>query len=214
MKFITIIALISLFAWSIQSCAISSTNCNFYQCLENNVKCGTKGYPLGYGYKYCTKFGQNNYKTDSARRWTNDVRQCLQSQLTRFTSGKQSCSVIETSAFNSHPYCYTNNGICHLVKECLNPFNWGGYCSDVATIVRTVDVGDLMTQKSIKQMKDTLIECTRRGINFTASLQKRFSDYVLNHFKFDDDDEDVSSSLESFASFFDKIEAAKLAHRE
>ena len=32
-------------------------NCDFYtQCVEPRFKCGAKGYPLGYGDKYCRRF--------------------------------------------------------------------------------------------------------------------------------------------------------------
>ena len=31
-------------------------DCSFYQtCIEDTFGCGPKGYPIGYGYKYCKK---------------------------------------------------------------------------------------------------------------------------------------------------------------
>lgn len=43
---------------SCQDMAVSG-NCNFYsQCVEKRVPCGPNGYALGYGGKYCVKFGE------------------------------------------------------------------------------------------------------------------------------------------------------------
>ena len=36
-------------------------NCDFYtQCVEPRFQCGSSGYPLGYGDRYCRKFGQES----------------------------------------------------------------------------------------------------------------------------------------------------------
>ena len=36
-------------------------NCDFYtQCVEPRFQCGSSGYPLGYGDKYCRKFGEES----------------------------------------------------------------------------------------------------------------------------------------------------------
>ena len=31
-------------------------SCNFYKCINWAVHCGTSGYALGYGYRYCRRF--------------------------------------------------------------------------------------------------------------------------------------------------------------
>lgn len=48
---------------------INSQSCLWYpDCLELKYQCGSQGYPIGYGFKYCNKFGQ--LKTyQSARTW-------------------------------------------------------------------------------------------------------------------------------------------------
>lgn len=44
---------------SCEAMAVSG-NCDFYsQCVEKRVPCGPDGYALGYGGKYCIKFGQD-----------------------------------------------------------------------------------------------------------------------------------------------------------
>ena len=38
----------------------ASGNCAFYSdCVEKRVPCGPNGYALGYGKKYCVRFGEN-----------------------------------------------------------------------------------------------------------------------------------------------------------
>ena len=40
---------------------LSNTKCDWYiDCLEKVFNCGAKGYPVGYGNKYCVKF--SSYK--------------------------------------------------------------------------------------------------------------------------------------------------------
>ena len=35
----------------------NASNCDFYtQCVESRFQCGTNGYPLAYGDRYCHKF--------------------------------------------------------------------------------------------------------------------------------------------------------------
>ena len=37
---------------------VNAGNCDFYtQCVETKFQCGTNGYPLGYGNRYCRQFG-------------------------------------------------------------------------------------------------------------------------------------------------------------
>eukprot|EP00818_Percolomonas_sp_WS_P004029 CAMPEP_0117443460 /NCGR_PEP_ID=MMETSP0759-20121206/4705_1 /TAXON_ID=63605 /ORGANISM="Percolomonas cosmopolitus, Strain WS" /LENGTH=234 /DNA_ID=CAMNT_0005235433 /DNA_START=1345 /DNA_END=2049 /DNA_ORIENTATION=- len=177
------------------SCTTSDTSCSFYKCLEAKHRCNNGGYALGYGNKYCEKFKSNHYKTTAAVNWTKSVRKCLQSQLVKFTQkSSTSCLNIMNSAFDSHPHCYTSAGLCFITRKCFDPFNWQGYCHDLSSIVRTVDVSDLMTRRSAKQMKDTLVECVKRGASFTASVAKRYAQWIGSHF--DDDDDDLAASLE------------------
>ncbi len=44
----------------------SNGDCEYYSKLESFKNCGTNGYPVGYGYKYCKKFGAfiNEFKQD------------------------------------------------------------------------------------------------------------------------------------------------------
>lgn len=57
--------------------------CGFYRdCLESKFHCGSEGYPLGYGEKYCEKFVAGQDKLSLAgQKWMMDTMQCLQRVL-------------------------------------------------------------------------------------------------------------------------------------
>ena len=50
-----------------QQLANDMNSCDFYpKCLEATSPCGSSGYALGYGGKYCTKFGEDSSQFDAA----------------------------------------------------------------------------------------------------------------------------------------------------
>ncbi|XP_078700603.1 uncharacterized protein LOC144927183 isoform X1 [Branchiostoma floridae x Branchiostoma belcheri] len=88
-------------------------NCDFYTaCLEDKYSCGAKGYPVGYGHRYCTRFSTYyNEFNDEGKAWIDDVRRCLMSALVPiYKSNSYSCDEVKTLAFTSHPTCYTESG--------------------------------------------------------------------------------------------------------
>jgi hypothetical protein len=44
---------------SVLSLLANNGDCQFYKELEDKKNCGSNGYPVAYGYKYCVKFGEN-----------------------------------------------------------------------------------------------------------------------------------------------------------
>jgi hypothetical protein len=103
-----------------QNCTTSGDTCDFYTCLESEYHCeGTKyTYPLDYGLKYCTKYTQNlNIFSSAGKQWVHDVRLCLQNALLPETDCESTCKKIQDDAFNSHPACYANNGVCTLYGD-------------------------------------------------------------------------------------------------
>jgi hypothetical protein len=97
------------------TCTPSPTTCDFYTCLESNYSCGPSGYPIGYGYKFCSKFGESYYSfSPKGQVWVNNVRQCLQESLIDDMSCNSSCSKIQSDAFGSHAGCYVRTGVCEL----------------------------------------------------------------------------------------------------
>ena len=69
--FFTVLILISLLkvtnaTQSVLSLLANNGDCQFYKELEDKKNCGSNGYPVAYGYKYCVKFGENinNFNDD------------------------------------------------------------------------------------------------------------------------------------------------------
>ncbi|XP_078620532.1 uncharacterized protein LOC144887281 isoform X2 [Branchiostoma floridae x Branchiostoma japonicum] len=100
---------------SAQTCLqyVEGGNCDFYtECLEDKYSCGAKGYPVGYGHRYCNRF--HTYYNDfnaEGKAWVDDVRKCLMKALVPiYKSNSYSCDEVKTLAFTSHPTCYTESG--------------------------------------------------------------------------------------------------------
>ncbi|TRM58832.1 hypothetical protein BD626DRAFT_437887 [Schizophyllum amplum] len=93
-------------------------NCSFYsQCLEARFHCGPDGYPLGYGLKYCTKFGDEREKlSEKGQTWMLDTMYCLQHKLVPEAVGASNvtCDQLEDKAFETHSDCYVQSGLCTL----------------------------------------------------------------------------------------------------
>ncbi|RPA87304.1 hypothetical protein BJ508DRAFT_199167, partial [Ascobolus immersus RN42] len=101
--------------------------CDFYlDCLEARYKCSNKGYPLGYGYKYCSKFKNSaeNF-SQQGQKWIVKTMTCLQRYLISdalvpiagIGSTKEKleyCEALRKKAFGTHPECYIQSGVCML----------------------------------------------------------------------------------------------------
>lgn len=94
-------------------------------------------YALGYGFKYCKRFGDNLSKfTSEGRKWIDKTRKCLQVALAPYVGTSKSNDEIKKIAFGSHTRCYVDNGLCQLP-----PSDWG-------VIVNTV--GDALLSEFLK----------------------------------------------------------------
>ena len=126
--------------------------CTFYpDCLESKYECGSDGYPLGYGLKYCHAFTAAKDRLDSkGKQWVSDTMLCLQTALVPYaTTETTTCSALKSTAFASHPDCYVNSGVCTL-----GPADW-------LVIVETVDPKDLFGgTDNLKAVLKTLGDCT------------------------------------------------------
>lgn len=111
------------------------------------------GYALGYGDKYCHRFSSAstmNCLDDEGDIWVKSTTVCLQQKLVPLLDTDKSdlsCRYIKTSAFDSHPICYTGGGgavptdpsICFLIPE------------DWKCVLGTVDKIDLISPLGIQQ---------------------------------------------------------------
>src|SRR5690349_7653291 len=58
-------------------------NCDFYiECLEKQFNCGSSGYPVGYGHKYCNRFVQSlPFFAQNGKVWVMKTLVCLKKHL-------------------------------------------------------------------------------------------------------------------------------------
>jgi hypothetical protein len=115
-------------------------DCSFYKdCVESRYKCGSSGYPLGYGKKYCEKFQTDRETlTAAGKTWMVDTMHCLQLVLVPEATGSGegvTCDSIQKKAFGSHAKCYVDNGLCGL-----GPTEW-------IAIVKIVGINTLFQDK-------------------------------------------------------------------
>lgn len=102
-------------------CGAAIGNCDYYQCLEDEVQsCGEQGYVLGYVKPYCQKFVATDFPEvtsawsdevfpDDANPWRDAVLVCLQRSMDQYLAKnpRASCEAIQNFGFASHPLCYT-----------------------------------------------------------------------------------------------------------
>lgn len=138
--------------------ALLYNDCSFYSdFLEAKFNCGPKGYPIGYGYKYCNRFLQkNDIFTNSAQRWVSGTLLCLKQQLLESLTNyneldKNSCSLIQKEAFNSHAICYIQNGFCEEFKK--NKFRF------MIDLLQVYEIQDFFSTLAVKQVKSVLATC-------------------------------------------------------
>lgn len=127
-------------------------DCDFYACFENRRNCGLKGYMLGYGRKYCNRFGQhyNNFN-DAGRKWIDCARKCLTTALigsyqTNTPSG-YGCDNITSLAFHTHVDCYHDCGFCHV---------WN---TNKLALLSVYELGDFLAQRAITQVLEVAKKC-------------------------------------------------------
>ncbi len=127
--------------------------CEMYSCLEakNGLNCGDRGYFRGYGQKYCARFSAitGEFMSDAGREWLAGVRSCLLDEVESLLEDTSSCSDIRQGAFDSHPQCYLDSGLCSLPP------------SDWAHIVATISPWD----NDLKQVILSGAGCLREWFN-------------------------------------------------
>lgn len=123
--------------------------CTFYRaCAEATLHCGPDSYPLRYGDKNCNRFKANQDSfTAQGQKWIWDVGACLQKTLIApVQQCSMTCDKLTTTAFDSHPRCYVDSGVCDLPL------------SDLVELVITVNT-DLFYGPAIQQILGTATGC-------------------------------------------------------
>lgn len=101
-----------------QNCQPKPANCQFYQCAEQQFRCGTNGYFQKFAGPYCNYFFNETYNKVSAstQKWLVDVAYCLQTAVEKSIQNNPqiSCNKIRSKAIQSHSECYVKTGFCQL----------------------------------------------------------------------------------------------------
>ena len=120
-------------------------DCEFYSCFENRRNCGPNGYMIGYGGKYCHRFGQHYDSFNAAgKKWIDCARKCLtkaliQSYQANAPAGNE-CANVTSLAFHTHVDCYHDCGFCHV---------WN---SNKLALLSVYQLGDFLAQRSLSQV--------------------------------------------------------------
>jgi hypothetical protein len=115
MKFSVFIALIfaAVFAQA-DACVPSSTNCDYYSCIEKELQCGPQGYPVNFGQRLCERYLDHEASSSEAlKRWYPQVRECLQAVVAKLDSVRD-CDDLRVQAFQKHFDCYVETDFCSL----------------------------------------------------------------------------------------------------
>lgn len=109
-------SLLSAVAWASDECGRHLGDCAFYLCRESQDRCGTEGYLIDFGYRYCTAYQQAQPRfTPEGREWMVRIRECLMEELEGASSrDPRSCGTIQETAIRSHFTCYERHDFCSL----------------------------------------------------------------------------------------------------
>lgn len=93
--------------------------CHFYLEMNQQIKCGgNSNYLLNYGHKYCQQFLELELNKRSSKQlvtWISGTKICLQEMLKDNPNRyKGNCEQLKEFAYDVHPICYKQYGVCDL----------------------------------------------------------------------------------------------------
>ena len=136
------------------------SDCSFYtDCLEATYECGSSGYPIGYGLKYCNSFLNNRASFSPAgQNWINGTLTCLKKALVPAVKDSQgiTCNDVKTTAFDSHVDCYIDNGFCDLAFDYMHPGQMTEFVKDLMSVY---NIRDFASFKAIQQVAIMFGKC-------------------------------------------------------
>jgi hypothetical protein len=98
-----------------KQCQPSADSCEMYLCVEENMNCGYKGYPLRIGYRFCEIFKKFKPTSLATITWVDKVRYCIQDKQKE--SHKYQCNQLAANSVKEHLDCYVDNGYCELNQK-------------------------------------------------------------------------------------------------
>lgn len=145
---------------------IDSRNCDFYsQCVETRVTCGTDGYALRDGDRYCRRFADlsGNFNAQG-QQWIQNVRQCLMQEIRRSqvyevaNTSTAACTELKDGAFNSHSKCYVEHGFCSSTFFSINGV------TNLRVLFSAIDMSDFLRKETLLQVLKTILLCGELGL--------------------------------------------------
>lgn len=134
-------------------------SCQFYERAEESVHCKEKGsdYLLGYGKHFCEEFKRKLPEWKERVRlkeWTESVGICLQEMMYDNRKKRISpCNQLEEFAFDAHPVCYKQYGVCKLSTK------------DLLSILNVVKGVHMFTRRSMAQIDNVILACLDEWIS-------------------------------------------------
>jgi len=173
-----ILLLFSLLAVTLSTdCNSLSLNgtCEYYKtCLEEKYHCGENGYPVGYGFKYCSKFILFFEEfPPKGKEWVTKTLVCLKQSLQPHYLSNSNCETVYSAAFDSHPECYFQNGFCDLFLDRVN------ILKTLKALLKVYEIQDFMSVTSLKQVYDTAKLC---GKDYITQINQLFKDIYFPQF--------------------------------
>jgi hypothetical protein len=106
-----------------RECTPTSDQCNFYDCAEEYLQCGEKGYLQTTAKELCNPQEYENIKSEKILNFSNSVRRCLQEEIIEIADQTNKCQKIKQLALESHVPCFIESGFCSLtLKERMKIF--------------------------------------------------------------------------------------------
>ncbi|CAC5385069.1 unnamed protein product [Mytilus coruscus] len=125
--------------------------CDFYDCFEQRFPCGSSGYALGYGGKYCRKFQQSQFRSlfnTAGQVFLDKMSKCeMDAVLPFYEQQSITCSTEYDLVFKHQEDCYIQSGYCDVVLD-----NFDGF-------LKTFDRADFLNFKLINQVLNAAKRC-------------------------------------------------------
>lgn len=133
-------------------------DCEFYTCFENRRRCGSDGYMLQYGRRYCYKFGEQYDRfTEAGKQWLLCARQCLTSALTDTylsdVPAGYDCDRVRSLAFHTHVGCYIDCGFCDI------------WSTNKMALFKVYRLSDFFQLRAIAQVNSVAYQCITDAIH-------------------------------------------------
>ncbi|CAI5437941.1 unnamed protein product [Caenorhabditis angaria] len=140
MKFLIYIIIIVILCNHVFAIVVDSSICEAYKEVEKEFHCGSSGYPINYGYRYCMSFTSDKIREtfdNSGKSFIDCTTKCLIDKILTIAQKSKTCQQVQEKAFHSHVDCYLNCDFCKVCKTqkipLMKSYDWSDFLSFDAT---------------------------------------------------------------------------------